>query len=354
MHKTMLFRCCSFGFALALGAGCNIKSPGDDDSIQDDIDDTVDDVVDDVENTEICDGKTLEELFDAKTVSDECKQTLESYLPQPDDNFSGNIVVLGSETDEADGTLRVFLHGADDTGAALDADAYASATVSVGGTALVEGEFTITALADLPGDWLSLGLVNDYSASMSESDLDVVSIIETDMFTYLPPVYEGAVTLFSVEVVQKQDYTTDSDELLAAVEKDTTFERDLTALYDGMGAGLDGLIARERPGRLLVVSTDGRENSSTLVEKAELVQKVTENGIPVLMLGGLFADIDEMKELMGDWGVFFYTPLYEDARDHVEEYLKSLEQAVAVEIPEDKAQERPIHIQIGDTSVDIE
>jgi len=321
-----------------LFSGCAVKS-GD---LQNQVDGTV-----------ICDGQTLKELTQAKSISDECKAELTAYLPQPETSFSSRIVVLGTKLDPVTGALSIFVQGADAQGTAIDRQTWASATVSVAGTALITGSFTVTAVADLPGDWISLGIVNDYSASMSTADLGTVAQIESDLFSYVPKVYEAEVTLFSTEVRLKQAFTQDQALLLGAVQYDATFPRDLTALYDGMGTGLDSLMQRSRPIRILLVSTDGLENSSTKYTKPPIVQKISDQRIVVVMLGALFADVTEMKSLMGPRGVFFYTPLYKDLRASVEQYLSSAAGMVEVRIPPEQAQARPIHIEAGGVSVDV-
>lgn len=341
MKKTIFLRWCVG--TLALGA-CNVDTNALPDAGNFD--------AGNIGRVEICAGMTLDELSQARTITDECKSLLESYLPKPSDNFSDRLLVLGSE-EGADGSLRVFLAGADADGAALDFDAFAGAAITAGGVS-VEGSFSVTLVADVPDDFLSIGVVNDYSGSMSLADLDVVERIETDLFTFLPPVYEGEVTLFSTEVGVKQAFTSDQDLLLAAVERDSSFERDLTALYDGMGTGLTSLTERARPLRVLLVSTDGLENSSTTYTKSEITGTVSSEGIPVIMLGALFADVSELRALAGPRGVYFYTPLYDDLRGEVDRLIDALSNMVVVEVSPEAAAERPIRIDVGSASAEID
>lgn len=317
---------------VALVAGCNLQL--DEEGIE--------------KAVEACGGMTLEELMNATTINEECKASLESLLPQPSTNFSSKLVVLGSEEGE-DGSLTIYTHGVDGDGNALDASAWADlqVSVSVGGEAKVlgEGEFTVTAVADVPGDLLSIGIVNDYSGSMSGGDLQTVAGIETDLFTYLPSIFEAEVTQFSSDVFVKQAFTSDRDALLDAVAYDAEFKRKLTALYDGMGVGLDSLLTRTRPLRLLIVSTDGEENDSEQYTRDELIQTVTSQKVPVVMLGALFADPNELRELAGPRGVFFYTPYYKNARAQVEQYLESLSELVAVHVPEEHRGDGPVRLE---------
>jgi hypothetical protein len=305
---------------------------------------------------ELCDGQTLAELAKAKTISDGCKSTLEAYLPAPFDDFDGRVVVLGRETHD-DGSLRLFVAGVDAAGAPLSDDALATATVApktAAGTADLRVNASVTAFAKLPEDVLSLELVNDYSASMSVPDLKVVQRIQDDLLNALPPIYEGEITLFSSTVRVKQAFTADRAALLAGVACDESFDRELTALYDGMGNGLQSLTSRSRPARVLMVSTDGLENASVAFKKSDILQRVAEDHVFVVMLGALFADFDELSTLAGPNGVYFYTPLYSDLRARTAKLVSALSHGAAVDIPAGMATQGPLVLDIAGQSVDVE
>lgn len=304
--------------------------------------------IEDLADIEVCDGMTLAELVDATTISASCKASLEAYLPQPASNFSSTVVILGSQ-EEADGSLTVYAHGADANGQAIDSAAWADVQVSVEvdgfAQVLAAGDFSMHLVADATGDLLSIGIVNDYSGSMVQGDLQTVASIETDLFSYVPPVYEAEVTQFSSDVVVKQPFTTDQDALLGAVAYDESFDQQLTALYDGMGTGLDSLLTRNRPLRLLIVATDGQENDSQQYTRDEIIALVAAENVPVLMLGALFAEPAELRSLAGSRGVYFYTPYYDDARAQVEQYLTSLSNLVAINIPPDARGDGPVVVE---------
>jgi hypothetical protein len=309
----------------------------------------------DLADVVVCDGQTLAELERAKTLSASCKAEVAAYLPSSSDDFRGRVVVLGSQQDQ-DGPLRVFVAGTDAAGAALADGAYGAATVSLAGQAGLDvGEqLKVTPFAQLTTDVLSLELVNDYSASMSAADLTVVEHIQSDLVSALPSIYEGELTLFSSEVLVKQAFTTDRAKLLGAIAYDQGFDRELTALYDGMGNGLDSLCGRSRPARVLMVSTDGLENASVAYKKAELVRTIAADHVFVVMLGALFADVGELKSLAGPRGAYFYTPLYADLRPQVAGLVQALAHGAAIEIPPALAAQRPLRLDIGEQSVVID
>jgi hypothetical protein len=311
----------------------------------------------DAADTPVCDGQTLGELARVETVSDACKAELTPYLPASSDDARGRVVVLGSEQRD-DGSLRAFVAGTDAGGEPLSTAAFAAARVSVRGDGGVFAEsgaaLQATAFGKLGEDALSLELVNDYSESMNLADLRVVQRAQHDLIAALPPIYEGEVMLFSNEVRVKQAFTTDRTALLGAVEYDTHFVRKLTALYDGMGNGLDSLTARSRPARVLMVATDGLENASVAYKKSDVVKTIADDGVFVIMLGALFANESELKSLAGPRGVYFYTPLYADLGAQWNAWISALAHGAAIDIPAATAQKRPLRLEIAGEDVEID
>jgi hypothetical protein len=317
-------------------------------------DDALEDALEDLEGLEVCGDMTLEELSTADEISEECRADIEQFLPEEQESFSGRLVSLGSDTTD-DGRRQFFVHGATDDGAVIDVDAFANATI----TATIDGEttelppeaFTITRVD--AGEIISLSLVNDYSASMLDRDLAAVEQIHDDMFTYLPPAYEAEVVQFSETVDVRQAYTTDADSLGRAVARDEGYERSSTALYDGMGVALDNLVQRDRPVRILMVSTDGAENASTAFDKPELVDTIRSEGVVVVMLGALLADVSEMRDLTAGRGVVFYTHYYSDLRAQMQAYIESLGEVAQVELTPDYADATNITINVGGISTSL-
>lgn len=316
--------------------------------------DKAEDVIDEAGKIKICGDQTLAEVAKGDAISDSCRDALESTLPQPQTSFESTLVVLGDVRDEA-GERVIYVIGADQAGDALFTDLSAEVEVDIavdGKTRVLEtGEFSF----ELPssGDLLSLSIVDDYSASMRDEDLEVVSEIETDLFTYLPPIYESEVTLFSTTASVKQAYTEDSDALLAAVATDDEYERESTALYDGMGLGLTNLVKRERPLKVMLVSTDGAENASTLYEESELITTIDDEKVVVIMLGALLADVDSLKRLAGDRGIYVYARGYGRLKSAVAGLIESLSHVAAVHLPQEVADADSVTLKIDGQTLTV-
>ncbi len=328
----------------ALASGCKGSGRADLDGIED-------------VRVEICEGMTVDEIFEQDALSEDCRSKIAGFLPKPQTNFRAALVPLGRARSQADGSLSFYLAGVDADGKALDASAFASAAVRVraGGRveALAPGGFSLRAVAEAPADQASIGLVNDYSVSMFDADLDTVAALQKDLFTLLPPVYEAELTLFSDLVAVKRPFTADRDALLAAVARDGAFERGTTALYDGMGTGLASLVARPRPVKLLFVSTDGAENASTTYQRDAIVRDADANGVVVVMLGALLVDVDELKALKGANGFYFYTPFYSSMRDAVAPLFSALANMVELRLPPERAGAEAVEIDAGGQSASL-
>jgi hypothetical protein len=343
------------GLGTSLVSACNLQV----DSPKGDLDDTIDETIDklpdieDVANFKICGDQTLQDLVNADGLSDECRDKVESFLPEPQTNFESRIAVLGDMVD-GNGARTIYFVAADAAGNAIDpqfsADLSVSATVDGSAKVLVEGEFSF----ELPqlGDIISLGVVNDYSASMRDADLNDVAEIEHDLFTYVPAIYEAEVTQFSEMVTVKQPFTSDETTLLSAVAKDPNYERASTALYDGMGTALTSLNARTRPVRVLLVSTDGKENASMTYMEPALLTAIEQGDVFVIMLGALFADVATLKRLSGDHGVFFYARGYGRLKSAVRGLLESFGHVGALHLPP-QAANGPVTITVGGQTITL-
>ncbi|MDH5676159.1 MAG: VWA domain-containing protein [Myxococcales bacterium] len=280
---------------------------------------------------EICDGQTLEQLLEADALSDECRQQLLSFLPESQSTFEGRLIAPGGVRVAADGSLQVLLQGADASGLSLDADALLSAEVTLvtqgGEVVLQPGDYQWGFEADLDSELMSIAVVNDYSASMTDADLRDVAELQGEIFMCLPSVHETEVSRFSEMVSTVLPFASDDQAVAVALELDEGFERGTTALFDAVGSAAEALDARSRPVKMLLLSSDGRENASQTFEQADVLAALDDAGIFVVVFGALLADVDQLKTLAGDRGVFFYTREFKslfDATSALREALKGL------------------------------
>jgi hypothetical protein len=298
--------------------------------------DQIDNTVDQARNVEICPGYTVEQLLQADSLSSECRQALLSFLPMPENSFKSRLVSPGGAHLQG-GQVRALLQAADGQGHALAASALAQLEVRVveDGVerALTSDDYTWALPEDLPQDLLSIAVVNDYSASMTEGDLDDVASVERGLFDCLPKIHETEVIRFSTEVSHVLPFTSDAVALDLALARDDKFERKTTALFDALGTALDDLDASPRPVHVVVLATDGRENASTMVMKPQVFAALSDPKNFIVVFGALLADVDLMRELAAKSGVFFYTREFQSILASVQPYCESLAGLSELRIP---------------------
>ena len=355
--------------AVLLAVGCNVQvQDDDDDSVPggnhgpkldtDELEDQVKETVDDIKDTEICPGYTVSELLKADSLSDECRDAVLSFLPDPETTFEGRLIAPGGAR-VVDGELHVLLQGADEDGNAVtaaDLMAGLSISVTVNGEAQVidSDSVTFTIGTELPTDLLSIAVVNDYSASMLDGDLEDVEEVERNLFSCLPAIHETEVFRFSETVDRVLEFSIDADEIDDALARDDAFMRGTTALLDGLGLGLHDLSTRERPVHLVILATDGRENASTMFEKPEVLAALDQPNTFIVVLGALLADVDMVRELAKSHGVFFYTREFKSLAASVQPFCASLSELTELRIPLDGATPDSVHLAHADVELDLE
>ncbi|MDH3527874.1 MAG: VWA domain-containing protein [Gammaproteobacteria bacterium] len=282
---------------------------------------------------------TVEEIEAIGNINDLPPECL-ALLPVPENNLLGRIFILGTQVDPASGALRIFANGTDSDGNPLQLADFQTATVTVAGNPADPGLVSVEPVA-AGDDVLSLGFVTDYSTSISDAELNAISMVYSLVLDSLSPpnlpqVLEGEVINFSDSVVLQQDWSEDAALLQAAFQLDDSFLRGNTAFYDALGVSLqrdlaldnDGLVERCRPAHLLIAFTDGAENASVVYTKDTLLPIIDDSRVVTIMLGSLNADKDALIELAGDRGAFAYAYNLAGIQNVAEDWAGSLSHMV--------------------------
>ena len=305
-----------------------------------------------------CGVDNLEDVASLRTISDDCKMALLELLPDFEDNLSGALVPLGSETFE--GKPVVFFAAANAEGLPLTLDEAEQLKVTAisedAETVLDASQYVLKKLSDFPGRTIAVSAIVDYSGSMSNGDLADAAEIYQDLFSalQLTSMFEANVLFFSDSVSEIQPFTDDAAVIKQALEVNTDYERGYTALYDAVGTGLTGLAARDVPIRLLVLATDGLENASeTYTRKNELYTIAREQRIPVIILGALFADLRFLRQMADETnGIFMYSRMFLHMKSDFARLRQTLAESIALELQEQKEEWERIRIEAGGESME--
>ena len=277
------------------------------------------------------------EIINENTISDECRNIVEDYLP------SENILPdLTSPIGKGliNGNPVLFIMGSDILGTSLDLN---TSEITIASTAnsiidtLTESDYNLKTIQDYVddiGNIISVSSIIDYSGSMGSDDIDDAVEIYSDIFTVFNPLFESEIRLFSNCVIRKVDFTSNQSILLDKIERDERIDRGSTSLFDAIGEGLSALSTRDGLIKLLIVSTDGLENSSiTYTDKNEIIDFAKQSEIPIIIFGTLFADLTFMREISEETnGLFIFNSTFKSIKNDALVLYDMLSNIQAIEI----------------------
>ncbi len=277
----------------------------------------------------------IETLKAQNGISDECKESIQSLLPSAENNIKSSLISLGK-----DGT-NLFLLGADSIGESINLN---SSTITIDMTTdgvetrLTNLDYNIKTIADIDATikpLISISSIIDYSASMSNDDIDDAVSIYQDIYNiFITPIIESEIRLFSEMVMQKLDFNIDKEILNSHITRDDNYQKSSTALYDAMGTGFEELAQRDTPIKLMIVATDGMENASTIYNTEKSLYDLSQqHNIPVILLGSLFSDIDFMKNMAKETnGLFIYSKSFITLKEEAKMMINMVKNIQVIQI----------------------
>jgi hypothetical protein len=304
-----------------------------------------------------CDDKTLEQLQTQNTFSAECKTALRKVLPSSDNNVNGAWISLGSGLT---GGKTLFLGGTDANGTPLPLPASGQLTVTAvtaaGDSALDTSRYGVKRMEDAAGSRLALTVSTDYSGSMSGEDIRTSSEIYADLFAVLDTAgarFEGSIQRFSDTVTAAYGFSPRADSLKLRAARDTSYVRGSTALFDAVGKAILALSARNAEAKVLVVTTDGFENSSTTYKKAQtLYDLARQHKVRVFMIGNLVADLNFLRTMARQsGGLYIYNGDIADTKPHALKISRLLAHALALELKDIPAGTDSVRVTYGGKTV---
>ncbi|OGQ99428.1 MAG: hypothetical protein A2284_00980 [Deltaproteobacteria bacterium RIFOXYA12_FULL_61_11] len=165
-----------------------------------------------------------------------------------------------------------------------------------------------------PAGTAHLALVLDNSTSMTRCDLERLASASTTLLEALPTAVSPAILKFSDATHLTSPFGSDPSWLRLDTRMALS-DRYATALWDGSIAGVDAVVEARTGDTLLglvVVLSDGAENASSATRE-QLIARVREEKIPVLMVGLGLIDLGDMLDLViASRGYLLYTPFSDD------------------------------------------
>jgi uncharacterized protein YegL len=277
---------------------------------------------------------TIEQLATQNSISDECRTALKNLLPNNDDNISSALVKLGRQQG------RFIILASNSGGSPLQLTETGKLKVtqikSDGETLLAENQYTIGKLKDLSNFSAAISMIMDYSGSMREEDIKDANEIFDDfyeVFDVLLP-YHSNIILFSEQSHQIQPFTNDTATLRSQLFVHPEINRSSTALFDAMGETLNQLGERNDTMKLLIISTDGHENSSnSFTNKNEIIDLVNRHKVPVIFVATLLSDIKLIKEFAEKTdSLYIYAKEYLEVKTKSQQIIDMLKQALVVDV----------------------
>lgn len=280
---------------------------------------------------EHCGKSDLAAVIEKNSISDECRTAVLKYLPETETNFQDKMSLLGIE-DLSDSGVTLNLAFSEST---VDIELFLVKVITDDDTVEVSADdLTMGDLTFSEDKKIGISIVQDYSGSMRDEDLAVSIDIFEKVFGVFDDFVNAEVIAFSDSVVVQQEFTTEKGLVVSSLALDTIIDRNSTALYDAIGKGAQNLADQENLIRVMFLSTDGAENSSQFFDRDSAIQTARSNGIPIIIFGSLFADLNFMKEVTREtYGYYIYAQTLSEMMTEADKAFAHLKNSKWVRIP---------------------
>lgn len=273
------------------------------------------------------------------SLSDDCKG-LEGFLPDDQDDLAERTDIVYVNNHDGQGNIVLLI--TDSNGDPVTGLTQDNITVSIsedsGENYTEVAENDVSTFGDLEESeptetQFAFATVVDHSGSIFDDDLDLVQSGMETFYEDLPAIFASAIVKFSSEAELTTDFTTDGDELAADITDDS-FERSTTALYDGLLLGVNETADENYSFRFVLLFTDGQENDSD-TDYDTVKARFQSEGIPVIVVGVSFADVDTLQQISDDsGGIFVYVTAFADLSDLFESLAAQIRNLYRIAVPE--------------------
>jgi len=280
---------------------------------------------------EHCGKSDLVAVMENNTLSEECRTAVLKYLPETETNFQDKMALLGIE-DLRDSGVTLNLAFSESI---VDIELFSVKVITDDDTVAVSADdLTMGDLTFSEDKKIGISIVQDYSGSMRDEDLAVTIDIFEKVFGVFDDFVNAEVIAFSDSVVVQQEFTTEKGLVVSSLALDTIIDRNSTALYDAIGMGAQNLAEQDNLMRVMFLSTDGAENASQFFSRDSAIQTARSNGIPIIIFGSLFANLNFMKEVSREtYGYYIYAQTLSEMMTEADKAFAHLKNSKWVRIP---------------------
>ncbi|MFT5505384.1 MAG: hypothetical protein ACI845_003182 [Gammaproteobacteria bacterium] len=195
----------------------------------------------------------------------------------------------------------------------------------------------------------AVSYIQDYSGSMTDTDIEDASRYQGYFDGILPEGSPRQVIRFNQQVVDVTNGFIQSEiDIENALTEDDTFIRGATALYDSWGKGIFDLKARDENIQIVILSTDGRENSSTEFTRSSLSSLIESSSVYTIVLASSFADKKDLKDILGNKGTLIYNYKIRELEQQIQELTDSFNDPAIINIIDDISEYLEIRIVLND------
>jgi len=180
-------------------------------------------------------------------------------------------------------------------------------------------------------------LVIDNSGSIDDGNLKLMQDTLTKFIRRLPLSFEAQIIRFSTNV-KKSGFTNDKNQLISWINE--PYEREMTALYDAIGTGVDALKYSDDdiPFKFSIILTDGEDTSSKRYTdanlfKAKIVSDTADLNMPLLIVGVTDAVNEALLKEISKFGFYQHAKSFPDIDEAFNFFEKIIKDIYIFKVP---------------------
>ena len=168
-------------------------------------------------------------------------------------------------------------------------------------------EQTITDVRQvLPPLSIVLALDSSYSVSFGDGWVAQIQTAAKGFVDQMDDSDEASIIKFGEDIEVETDFTTDKDDLKAAIDKPYNITKIDTLLYDAVWLAVNNVAAQMNERKAVLIISDGRDWGPSEKTLTEVIDRALEKGIPVFTIGMGEVNSEVLQQLADETGGQYY------------------------------------------------